>query len=459
MKHSSNSGRDMTNAMPSTRREIMKQGLGLTLGSTAIGVAGLGASTSAQAWGPEYISMADWEIWDVIKSTSFGDLGKPIMKKSKSDFWYKLFFPIIAASPRVDKFSAYKGAYISWQNSNDAMTKRGYICLMRTNEITEDDYYLADFRLYHKKIPQGKDISSMDIRIKNYVQNISVRSDELRKLDTADDTPFKGLVKEIFEYWLGPSSRSYSFIMTLPVPIGGGIFTNTQFSFTDVIYHDNAETDHVIVDSGVYRSRIFSFTMQPLTPVNGQVLAPVRFEIEAHSGGGFRGNNWLSLQFLRIPDYATNNNYNRSLNIPYEQTLSQVPAVNADISRLRGFASEWQRENNLYWVNAQTAVATDSSLMCMEAAASMVFAYTSLPLAAQATAQTLSACACLLSSTFATTRPQAIFNAASIRLGADAVGGIKAILRILSASSATQYRTDDTKSIVEIYINVAKPLP
>jgi hypothetical protein len=109
------------NATPSTRREVIKQGLGLSLGSSVLGLAGLGASSSAQAWGPWHKFNCDAELTAVMTT----------LVPDYTDFW----------------------GY--WKNSGDAMTKqlRLYAHSPQYGDITlGDSYYnVEDEYLGHNK--------------------------------------------------------------------------------------------------------------------------------------------------------------------------------------------------------------------------------------------------------------------------------------------------------------------
>ena len=457
MKNSLETYRDEHDVKPSSRREAVKRGLALSVGGSALGLAGLVTSTSAQAWGPWHRSIVDWQVWDAMRRAPFGNEGKPELKKSKSDFWLSLFLPIKVSNPIVYKFSDYKGAYIDWRNSNDAMTKVGNISLMRLDEPSEYDYYLGDFRLYHKSTPYGKDISSIDIKVKNSTQNISVGSGELRRLDSADDGPFQGLIQNIFIKWrstIAAGGRDFRMDLPLPYLTPNGFHSWSEYEFTNLQYDELPGTDINIVSSGIYMVRRFTFTMQATEMFNGnRIFNPVRFEIESHRAGGFNLNNWYSLQYVRIPDYL-DGDYNRSSGINYEQTVQQVSGTASEFSRLATFSSDWNVANRQYGINLQSAMVIDASLIFMEAASALSLSYSGIPATPGVVAQTCSACSCLLGSAFATTRPLANFYAATIDFAVSSINALQNVFRILQNSSATSRRTNDI-SITNIYYQVA----
>ena len=91
---------------PSTRREVMKKGLGLTLGSSALGLATLGAPTAAQAWG-------SWHNTTYLNNYQTYDLWK--------------YFDSALTQGGFFRGYGWNDIQVKWRNSNNAMWKDGYV--------------------------------------------------------------------------------------------------------------------------------------------------------------------------------------------------------------------------------------------------------------------------------------------------------------------------------------------
>jgi hypothetical protein len=130
---------------PSSRREVMKKGLGLTLGTSALGLAGLGASSSAQAWSSwhttSFINNADtqrgernWAVWDSLADNS-GIYGR-----------------------------TWTGVNVYWRNSKDAMWKDGFVRFYDSS----GEIQAISFNFNHTNNPNGyKDILPTSMTMSN----------------------------------------------------------------------------------------------------------------------------------------------------------------------------------------------------------------------------------------------------------------------------------------------------
>ena len=132
---------------PSNRREVMKKGLGLTLGSSALGLAGLSASSPAQAWGP-------WHTTEL----GFNPTYKPGYRPFTDDLLKVMGFS--NANPCTKMV-------IDWRNSNDAMWKDGLVYFIKSNGDRASDFYGFNFK--HIKLANGiKDLDWSTMAFKRF---------------------------------------------------------------------------------------------------------------------------------------------------------------------------------------------------------------------------------------------------------------------------------------------------
>lgn len=149
MKHSLETEQPVNGFSGATRRQAMKHGLGLTLGSSALGLAGLGTSTSAQAWGPwhttrflnnDQTKMND-PLWAVYNSLA-----------SQSELY------------RSTGSSVWTATDVYWRNSNDAMWKDGYVRFY--DQSGEIQKFKFNFQQFNN--PMGfKDINAQSMTMSN----------------------------------------------------------------------------------------------------------------------------------------------------------------------------------------------------------------------------------------------------------------------------------------------------
>lgn len=463
MKNSLETEQDIPNATAQTRREVMKKGLGLTLASSSVGLASLGATTDALAWGPWHTSYVDENLWNAIKSTSLGSY-KPSFKKSRADYWANIFMglPLALNPPRTFKFSDYQAMYIDWQNSNDAMTKRGKVYLQRIyDRQTEYDSLFGSFVVTHEMKSYGKDIKEITVNTPYSNQGVTFRATELRKLDTGDDSPFSGFIYSLF-YWVvrGSSVISPPPLITTPLQLSDGSWRT--YNFYNFIYEDSATSTNNLVTSGIYRTRRLSFTMQDAESDNGVMRwAPVQFEVHGFSAGGFNQNNWNSFQFLRIPDYRTNTDYDRSSPYDYSQTAQQVGGLASEFSRLDGFASDWNIARDTYYRDGiPTAAVSTTTEIALETGAAIGLTAAGLSPALQIAAQVCAACASCAAITYSITRPQQVFNASTLSLGIHSLSTLNNIISNMEVTFPVtpieNRRIGREINLAAIYLKVAK---
>ena len=167
---------------PPTRREVMKKGLGLTLGSSALGLATLGAPTTAQAWGPWHNDY----YWNVYQSYSF---------------W--IYLDALLTSSGFFRGLGWRDIHIKWRNSNDAMWKDGYVYIndSRGNIAT----YHFNFNQFYNRQYNEKDLYWQTMAIGLDGQSplpITVNEDatqrELQELDS-ENTAVANWLNNVFK--------------------------------------------------------------------------------------------------------------------------------------------------------------------------------------------------------------------------------------------------------------------
>jgi hypothetical protein len=132
---------------PSTRREVMKKGLGLTLGTSALGLAGLGASSSAQAW-------SSWHTTSFINNadTQRGDINWPICNS------------LATRSGIYRAGMTWTGVNVYWRNSKDAMWKDGFVRFYDAS----GEIQAMPFNFNHTNNPNGyKDLLPTSMTMSN----------------------------------------------------------------------------------------------------------------------------------------------------------------------------------------------------------------------------------------------------------------------------------------------------
>jgi hypothetical protein len=135
---------------PSNRREVMKKGLGLTLGSSALGLAGLSASSPAQAWGPWHTTVMEFNTDYKPGYRPFPDDLSKVMGYSQANPCTKIVY--------------------YWRNSNDAMWKDGTAHFINSSGDQGSDFYGFNFK--HIKLADGrKDLDWSTMAFKRFKSN------------------------------------------------------------------------------------------------------------------------------------------------------------------------------------------------------------------------------------------------------------------------------------------------
>ena len=266
------------NATPSTRREVMKQGLGLSLGSSALGLAGLGASSSAQAWGSYHTSQLSFENF-------------LILKQKLPKFFHNLH-----------------KANIVWQNSNDSMTKRGYVVLEGSEKV-----YLGHFQFNSRYDINKlyKDLNG-DVVFSNILEEprtIGYPGDELRRRLQANDSP---------PPWSGDIAAIYdaSHLVGTPGIIPINHFPITLSSTSGHLIGDfqvSGLTEDRLYDGMYFMVRRLSFKIRRKVTVNGvtEFGPSMTVVVRGHAGGGYGTlttrlqATYISIPNLHLPDTAS----------------------------------------------------------------------------------------------------------------------------------------------------------
>lgn len=267
------------NATPSTRREVMKQGLGLSLGSSALGLAGLGASSSAQAWGP-------WHVTDIHNLQFLSYIREH----------YPKYMASIAVNWPLTPFIR-----IQWRNSNDAMTKQGYIFLCSSQHNKKPDLFsiicFFQFNQYENDYHDKDLVGTVYLKMPSNSRELSHPSSSYswklsrRKLPGVGDNPFEGQMARIYEAW---QARAY-----------GSNYASVQIDPTHRIWI-RALTDTNIINTAILRTGYVSFiaTNQQLTANNfwEDTSRDIDFSVDYMMAGGAGATDWETLSYVSLPN-------------------------------------------------------------------------------------------------------------------------------------------------------------
>lgn len=305
--------------LDSTRRETLKTGLALTLGSATTGMGALVASPAAQAWGPWHTQEVPNDVWQYLKDK------------------LPIFFQSIAGGVPL----SYVHGFIRYQNSNDMMVKQGQLYALTSDNPKYGGVQtnLANFKFgYSYDSFNHKDIYSMDIRdlLDSFSYDVYPTDELRRRLAWRNTNPYGGIFRDLYQRWLDSGTRE----ITTVINIQGRTFSVVVFHTTD---------EGINSTISISRRLMLAFT----ETTGGQTGQTMRVRIDAVGAGGEGLADWQHITYVSIPDLLRpfDVNLNNPSEYPYQgqnftTVLVSIPLINAIMLNLRGFTL-----NFLQWYN------------------------------------------------------------------------------------------------------------